>query len=61
MTSPSIALFEQKEIRKISHHDEWWFSVIDIVSVLAGSEARETYEPTGEPSKAGSKRSEARS
>lgn len=34
MTHSSIALFEQKEIRKITHHDEWWFSIIDVISVL---------------------------
>lgn len=34
MTHSSIALFEQKEIRKTTHHDEWWFSIIDVISVL---------------------------
>ena len=34
MTHQTLALFEQKEIRKITHNDEWWFSIIDVISVL---------------------------
>ncbi len=29
-----IALFEGKKIRKLLHHGEWWFSVVDIIEVL---------------------------
>jgi len=29
-----IAIFQKKEIRKIIHKDEWWFSVADIIEVL---------------------------
>lgn len=32
-----IALFHGKEIRKVIHHNEWWFSVTDVVSVLTDS------------------------
>jgi DNA-damage-inducible protein D len=32
-----IAIFQKNEIRKIIHHDEWWFSVSDIVEVLTDS------------------------
>jgi hypothetical protein len=32
-----IAIFQKKEIRKIIHHDEWWFSVSDIAEVLTDS------------------------
>lgn len=32
-----IAVFKGKEIRKIIHNDEWWFSVIDICVVLTES------------------------
>lgn len=32
-----IAIFKKKEIRKILHEGEWWFSVIDIVEALTES------------------------
>ncbi len=42
MTS-KLALFEGKEIRKIWHKEEWWFSVVDIVGILAESEDPRNY------------------
>lgn len=38
-----IALFQGKEIRKILHNKEWWFSVIDVVAVLSGSDRPRKY------------------
>ncbi len=35
--STKIAIFKGKEIRKIIDHNEWWFSVIDVVSALTDS------------------------
>lgn len=32
-----IAVFKKKEIRRTIHNNEWWFSVIDVCSVLTGS------------------------
>lgn len=29
-----LAIFRGKEIRKVIHHEEWWFSVIDIIQTL---------------------------
>ena len=29
-----IALFQQKEIRKTFHNDEWWFVITDVVATL---------------------------
>lgn len=29
-----VELFQRKEIRKVMHHNEWWFSVKDILEVL---------------------------
>lgn len=32
-----IALFKGKKIRKTIFHDEWWFSVVDVVEALTES------------------------
>jgi hypothetical protein len=32
-----IDLFKGKEIRKVWHNNEWWFSVVDVIEVLTGS------------------------
>jgi methylphosphotriester-DNA--protein-cysteine methyltransferase len=32
-----IALFKGKKIRKTIHNDEWWFSVVDVCTVLTDS------------------------
>ncbi len=32
-----IALFKGKEIRKTIHNDEWWFVIVDVISVLTDS------------------------
>jgi prophage antirepressor-like protein len=32
-----LALFEQKQVRRVFHEEEWWFVVVDIVSALTGS------------------------
>ena len=37
MIPTSLALFEQKSIRKIRHADAWWFSVVDVVWALTDS------------------------
>lgn len=37
LSSTKIAVFKSKEIRKIIHKNEWWFSVIDVCSVLTNS------------------------
>ncbi len=38
-----VAFFEGKRIRKIMNEGEWWFSVIDIVDVLAVSNTPKRY------------------
>ncbi len=38
-----IALFEKKEIRKIFHEEEWWFSVVDVVAALTDSNRSSAY------------------
>jgi prophage antirepressor-like protein len=32
-----IVVFQEKQIRRVWHNEEWWFSVIDVVEVLTGS------------------------
>lgn len=38
-----IALFRGKKIRKVIFQNEWWFSILDIVAVLAESPQPKTY------------------
>lgn len=38
-----IAIFQKKEIRKVLHNNEWWFSVVDIIGVLTDSERPSVY------------------
>ena len=33
-----IAVFQKKEIRKIIYKNEWWFSIVDIIEALTGTE-----------------------
>ena len=42
-TITKIAIFQKKEIRKVLHKDEWWFSVIDVVEVLSGTDRPRKY------------------
>ena len=32
-----LAIFKGKEIRRTLHNDEWWFAIVDVVSVLTDS------------------------
>jgi len=41
--STKIAIFRDKEIRKIIYKNEWWFSVIDVVEVLTGTDRPRKY------------------
>ena len=38
-----VAVFEGKQIRKIMHEGEWWFSIVDIVDVLTDSNIPKRY------------------
>ena len=38
-----IAVFREENIRRIIHQNEWWFSIIDIIRVLTGSERPRKY------------------
>lgn len=37
MEENKLALFEEKEIRKVWYEDDWYFSIIDVVEVLTNS------------------------
>ncbi|MBI1869516.1 Bro-N domain-containing protein [Candidatus Gottesmanbacteria bacterium] len=43
MTDTKIAIFKGKEIRKTIYNNEWWFSVIDVVKVLTGTDRQRKY------------------
>jgi len=43
METTKIALFKGKKIRKTSHRNEWWFSVIDVVEALTDSSQPSKY------------------
>jgi hypothetical protein len=46
MTDPistKISLFKGKQIRKILHNNEWWFSVVDVINALTDSTKPNVY------------------
>jgi prophage antirepressor-like protein len=43
MEENKLAVFEGKRIRKSIHDNEWWFSIIDVVEVLVGSDRPRKY------------------
>ena len=38
-----IAIFRQKEVRKTIYKNEWWFSVVDVIEALTGTERPRKY------------------
>lgn len=42
MTS-KIAIFKNKEIRRAVYNNEWWFSIIDVVEALTGTDRSRKY------------------
>ena len=38
-----LAVFQGKHIRKLFHHGEWWFSIIDVIEVLVGGDRPRKY------------------
>jgi len=43
MDRRALAVFENKEIRRTWHNEEWWFSVVDVVGVLTESTVPRRY------------------
>ena len=46
MENQSLISFEGKEIRKIWHAEEWYFSVIDVIGILTQSNDPSDYWTT---------------
>lgn len=38
-----IVVFQEKQIRRIWHKEEWWFSIIDVIEVLSESKNPRRY------------------
>ena len=38
-----LAIFQGKEIRRLWHNDEWWFSVVDVIGALTESSIPKRY------------------
>jgi len=43
MTDTHLAVFKGKKIRKTIHNNEWWFSIIDVIEVLSGTDRPRKY------------------
>ena len=43
ITTTKIAIFRRKEIRKTIYKNEWWFSIVDIIEALTGTERPRKY------------------
>ncbi|MBI5358154.1 Bro-N domain-containing protein [Candidatus Amesbacteria bacterium] len=43
METTKIALFKGKKIRKTLYKNEWWFSIVDVITVLTDSPQAKTY------------------
>lgn len=42
-TTTSIALFQEKTVRRIWHNEQWYFSVIDVIAILTDSDNPRRY------------------
>jgi len=38
-----LVVFQEKEIRRVWHQEEWWFAIVDIIEALTGSERPRKY------------------
>ncbi len=43
MEKNQIAIFKGKKIRRTIHKNEWWFSIVDIIEVLTGTDRPRKY------------------
>lgn len=40
MENNKIALFQEKEIRRVWHKEEWWFAINDVIQALTNTPKR---------------------
>ena len=38
-----ISIFQDSRIRRTIHNNEWWFSIIDVIEILTGTERSRKY------------------
>ncbi|MDP2156871.1 MAG: hypothetical protein Q8K68_04080 [Nitrospirota bacterium] len=38
-----LTVFQGKQLRKVFHEGEWWFSIIDVIEVLVGGDRPRKY------------------
>ena len=43
MENTKIAIFKGKQVRKTIHNNEWYFSVVDIIEALTGTDRPRKY------------------
>ncbi len=46
MENNKIALFQEKQVRRVWHNEEWYFSIIDIIEILTESKKPSNYWDT---------------
>ncbi len=43
MEPSKIILFHNHQIRRTLHHGEWWFSIVDVIAILADTDRPRKY------------------
>jgi len=43
MTNKHLSIFQGQKIRRVIYHNEWWFSVVDVIAALTGSQIPRRY------------------
>lgn len=43
MENTKISIFKGKKVRRVIYRNEWWFSVVDVIEVLTGTERPRKY------------------
>jgi hypothetical protein len=43
MENEKLALFEGKQVRKVFYKNDWWFSIIDVITILTDSDRPRKY------------------